>query len=246
MKKSRKGEYLYQEHCGHIIFDFSQERSLHISEFFHNCSLHLKKLHRNGARVLILHIKGFSTEQHPESLRDSKNRDSFQRGLELLDQILSLKIPLISSITGHVGGPLLEPVLFSDFLFAAPGTKISSLFIDKGYFSRMGMLSKLSEILGRGNLPLFLMNGLDLTPDARRIFPLLYQVTHDNEKALDDFIEELLKKADYPMRLIKELSHHGKTLPPRKAYMMERYNFALCFSDHQFKEKIESFFKKRA
>lgn len=162
-----------------------------------------------------------------------------------MDQILSMKIPMISSIKGHVGGPLLEPVLFSDFLFAEPGTKISSLYIEKEYLPRMGMFSKLSEILGKGNLLLFLMNGLDLTPDAKPIFPLLYQMEEDTDDGLDHFIRELLEKSDYPIRLIKELSHHGKTLPPRKAYLMERYNFALCFSDHQFKEKIETFFKKR-
>ncbi len=246
MKSSRKGEYRYQERCGHIVFDFSQQRSINVSEFFQNFCSHFKRIDPHDLRFLVFHIEGFSKDYHPASFEDSKTQESDQSGLELLDEILSIKVPLISSIKGHISGPLLEPILFSDFIFAAPGTKISSLFIEGGYLPRMGMLSKLSEILGKGNLPLFLMNGLELAHDAKRIFPLLYHLADDVEEELEQFLKELLKKGDYPIRLIRELSHHGKMLPPRAAYLLERYNFALCFSDHQFKEKIDSFFKERA
>jgi hypothetical protein len=110
----------------------------------------------------------------------------------------------------------------------------------------MGMISKLLEILGRRRLIDFLLNGLELTLETKDSFPLPFQVTKDGEKELDHFIKELLEKEDYPIRVIKELSHYGKVLSPSSAYLLERYNFALCFSDLKFKEKIESFFKERS
>lgn len=244
MMSSHQGEYWDEEHCGTISFDFSKKRSLHISDFFHHCFLHLNRATHSSIRILTLQITGFSGSQTLESFEDKDIHESFQRGEELLNLILSLKIPMIGFIKGYVCGPLLEPVLFSDFLLAAKGTRISSLILEKGYFPRMAMLSKLLELLGRKKVMEFLLNGLNLTPDAKGSFPLLYQVV-DKTRELHNFITYLLGKGDFPVRLIKEISYHGKALSPREAHLIERYNFALCFSDLQFKEKIESFFKER-
>ncbi len=246
LKSTREGEYWVKNSSANISFNFCQDRSLNISEFFEAFFLHLKKSSESNARILAIHMTGFSNTSSPEHFEKEDVHGSFKQGKKLLDLFLSIKIPIISLIKKHVCGPLLEPILFSDFVIAAKGARISSLFIEKGYYPRMGMLSRLLEIFDKKKFVEFLLNGLVLTTDAKNIFPLLYQVVEEGKENLDDFLKLLLRKGNYPMILIKELSKHAKILPPREAYIMERYNFALCFSDIQFKEKIESFFKERS
>lgn len=247
MASREKGEYRTENEAGIISFDFSASDSLNLRRFFQEIDTALEEASHADICSLLLKIKGFQDEGSLKNFEPGDLRKGYNHAGNSMSRILSMKIPVLSAIRGFLCGPLLEPILFSDFIIASRSTRLSSLMMDKGYLPRMGMLSHLAEILGKEGLYHFLLYGIDLAASPAEGSAMFHGITEDEKLDAEAarLLRTLSEKDRYTMRLIKELSRHNRHLSPDEAHLLERYNFALCFSEPHFKEKIDSFLNKK-
>jgi len=101
--------------------------------------------------------------------------------------------------------------------------------------------------VGQQALYAFILNGIDLSAADAFAHRITYRTVDDDQlyAERDSLLNILSKKEMYPVRLIKELAHHNRNICPENADILERYNFALCFSESKFKENIDLFFKNK-
>ncbi|MEW5807464.1 MAG: enoyl-CoA hydratase-related protein [Acidobacteriota bacterium] len=244
---SQTGDYHAGSRTGTIKFDFTDSDSLHVSCFFQALHEELEKTLRSDTHFLIFNINGFPEEKSLKNFEVGERAEAQEYSRRCMERILSLRIPVISEIRGFICGPILETVLFSDFIIACRSTIISSLMLEKGYIPVMGMLTNLMELFGKEGLFRFLLDGIDLSSTH----PVKISIFHSiiDQEDLDSEVAKLIKtfseRDRHAIRVIKELSLHTRNLHPGEALLLERYNFALCFSEPHVKERIDLFLNKK-
>lgn len=230
-----------------ISFDFSRTEGLNVSTFFEDLASALEQAIRSSPAYLVIEIAGFRSLTDLQILEEEDFKKAFECAERSSRALIGMKIPLIGIIKGLICGPLLETVLFLDFLIASRGAKLSSLMLERGYMPHMGMLTNMLEIVGQQALYAFILDGIDLSAAHASTHRITYRTVDDDQlyAERDSLLKTLSKKEMYPVRLIKELAHHNRNICPANADILERYSFALCFSESKFKENINLFLRTR-
>ncbi len=247
LKSGDKGTYRAKRGCGIISFDFSKANTLHVSRFFQELARCLQEALRSDISLLLIEISGFRDRQALKHLSNDDVRRSFHYAEASFKMFGRTRIPLLGSIRGFICGPLLETLLFLDFPVISRSTRLSSLMLEKSYMPRMGMLTLLSDCIGKQELFRFILTGMDFMSSDPVLNSIAYRIVDDAsiDKEVSSLCERFVDTNRHSVRLIKELSSHVRNLTSAHADILERYSFALCFSEPDFKEKIDLFFNKK-
>lgn len=247
LNSGEKGRYRVGEGYGIVSFDFSKADILHVSRFFQDLAYCLGEALLSDMSFLLIEITGFRNREALRHLSDDDGQGSFQHAEASFRMFNRIRIPILGAIRGFICGPLLEAFLFIDFPIVSRSTQLSSLMLENRYMPHMGMLANLTDRLGQQELFRFIIDGIDFMSGDPVLDSIAYRVADDNsiDREVSSFSESIVGANRYPVRLVKELSSSMRNLSPAHADILERYSFALCFSEPDFKKKIDLFFKRK-
>jgi len=166
------------------------------------------------------------------------------RGMEVLDQIVSLPQPVIAAMNGHTLGGGLELALAADLRVAVKGAKIGMPEVGLGMIAGWGGVRRLAETVGVAHAREFLLLGAPITAEKAEAWGLVHEVA-ENVAAMDAqvnaWLDRLVVNAPIAMALTKGL------LKTMHAEMRQAFASAAAHaaSTEDCKEGVLAFLEKR-
>ncbi|MEI3607629.1 enoyl-CoA hydratase-related protein [Pseudogracilibacillus sp. SE30717A] len=163
------------------------------------------------------------------------------------DRFMSIKKPLIASVTGYALGGGFELALHCDLIIAAEDAKFGFPEVNLGVMPGAGGTQLLTRLIGKRKALEWIWLGEHMGAKEAKELGIINRITAPEivfEETMR-FAEKLAEQSPIALRLIKEAVNKAEDVPLREGLTIERKNFYLAFDSKDQKEGMRAFVEKR-
>lgn len=163
------------------------------------------------------------------------------------DRFMSIKKPLIASVTGYALGGGFELALHCDLIIAAEDAKFGFPEVNLGVMPGAGGTQLLTRLIGKRKALEWIWLGEHMGAKEVKELGIINRITA-SEIVFEEtirFAEKLAEQSPIALRLIKEAVNKAEDVPLREGLTIERKNFYLAFDSKDQKEGMRAFVEKR-
>jgi enoyl-CoA hydratase len=167
--------------------------------------------------------------------------------LDLFDELLKVKKPIIAAVAGYALGGGCELALACDMIIAAENARFGQPEVTIGVIPGAGGTQRLTRAVGKALAMEMILNNRMLTAAEALSYGLVNRVV-PNERYLEESLalaSELAERAPLAVRLAKEFVNKAYELSLNEGLESERRNFYLLFATQDQKEGMQAFIEKR-
>ena len=163
------------------------------------------------------------------------------------EELLNVKIPVISAVSGYALGGGFELVLYSDIVIASEDAKFGFPEINLGVMPGLGGTQLLTRAVGTKRASKIIMTGEQLSAQEAYDLGIVSQVV-PQDKVIDVATELAYKISQKPkmsLRLIKEAIKMSQNCGLQQGMQIERTMFHSLFSTTDKQNKINEFLSRK-
>ncbi len=201
-----------------------------------------------GAMVVAGGEKAFAAGADIKEMADASVVDMLLRGnIDIFDQILAVKKPIIGAVSGWCLGGGNELAMSFDMIVASERARFGQPEINLGVIPGAGGTQRLTKAVGKAIAMEMVLNNRHLTAEEALHFGLVNKVVPVEEfvDAAVKLAAQIAERAPLAVRLGKEAVNRAFETHLRDGIAEERRAFYLLFSTDDQKEGMQAFQEKR-
>ncbi len=201
-----------------------------------------------GAMVVAGGEKAFAAGADIKEMADASVVDMLLRGnIDIFDQILAVKKPIIGAVSGWCLGGGNELAMSFDMIVASERARFGQPEINLGVIPGAGGTQRLTKAVGKVIAMEMVLNNRHLTAEEALHFGLVNKVVPVEEfvDAAVKLAAQIAERAPLAVRLGKEAVNRAFETHLRDGIAEERRAFYLLFSTDDQKEGMQAFQEKR-
>ncbi|HKJ26439.1 MAG TPA: enoyl-CoA hydratase-related protein [Anaerolineales bacterium] len=201
-----------------------------------------------GAMVVAGGEKAFAAGADIKEMADSSVVDMLTRGhIDLFDQIMQIKKPIIGAVSGWCLGGGAELAMSLDMIVASERARFGQPEINLGVIPGAGGTQRLTRIVGKAVAMEMVLNNRQLTAEEALHYGLVNKVV-----PVEDYLEEALKlaeqianRAPLAVQFGKQAVNQAYESHLKEGLADERRLFYMLFATEDQKEGMAAFQEKR-
>ncbi|MEJ2758454.1 MAG: enoyl-CoA hydratase-related protein [Anaerolineales bacterium] len=201
-----------------------------------------------GAVVVTGSEKVFAAGADIKEMADASTTDMLTSGnIDIFDQIMSIKKPVIGAVSGWCLGGGNELAMSFDMLVASERARFGQPEINLGVIPGAGGTQRLTKAVGKAIAMEMVLNNRHLTAEEALHFGLVNKVV-PVEEYLETAIKlaaEIAKRAPLAVRMGKEAVNRAFETHLQDGLAEERRAFYMLFATEDQKEGMQAFLEKR-
>jgi enoyl-CoA hydratase len=169
------------------------------------------------------------------------------RGLNAINQLTELPIPVIAAVNGFALGGGLEIAMACDFIYASEKASFGQPEIKLGLIPGYGGTQRLPRIIGSGPAKELLFTGKMISAEEAKRLGIVNTVTRP-ESLMDEVMaiaKEMAAKGRVSLRAIKQAVDFGLNVDLTTGLRIETDAFAICMASPDAREGTAAFLEKR-
>ncbi|KPV46942.1 hypothetical protein SE19_03265 [Acidiplasma aeolicum] len=198
-------------------------------------------LKNNKINIITGNNRAFSAGANINNFVGMKDTEAFNlsmKGHEILDEIESFPMPVISVLNGYTLGGGLELALSTDFRIGGPKLKWGFPEVNLGILPGWGGTQRLKKLAGRANSEYIIMTGKTFNADDAVRYGIIAEISDNPMERAIELAVDLYKKS-------REAIINIKKLMMESSFYDESKYFAELFNTKNAKMGIESFLNKK-
>jgi enoyl-CoA hydratase len=170
-----------------------------------------------------------------------------QKGLEAINQITELPIPVIAAVNGFALGGGLEIAMACDFIYAADNAFFGQPEIKLGLIPGYGGTQRLPRIIGSGPAKELLFTGKMISADEAKRLGIVNFIAAPESLMTEvmSTARDMASKGRVALRALKQAVNFGLNVDLATALRIETDAFAICMASSDAKEGTQAFLEKR-
>jgi enoyl-CoA hydratase len=201
-----------------------------------------------GAMVVAGSEKVFAAGADIAEMAEASTVDMLTTGrIDLFDEIISIKKPIIGAVSGWCLGGGNELAMSFDLIVASERARFGQPEINLGVIPGAGGTQRLTKAVGKAIAMEMVLNNRHLTAEEALRFGLVNKVV-----PVEDYLEvaislagEIAKRAPLAIQAGKEMVNQSFESHLREGLADERRSFYLLFATEDQKEGMQAFLEKR-
>lgn len=164
------------------------------------------------------------------------------------DRLMSIRKPIIASVSGYALGGGFELALHCDMIIASEDARFGFPEVNLGVMPGAGGTQLLTKIIGKRQAFEWISLGKQMKAQKANELGIVNKVV-SSELLEEETIRIATSLANQPpiaVRLIKEAVNIAEDTTLRKGLKLERKNFYLTFDSYDQKEGMKAFIEKRS
>ena len=170
-----------------------------------------------------------------------------RRGLDAINRLPQMAIPVIAAVNGYALGGGSEMALACDFVYASDTAHFGLPEINLGIIPGFGGTQRLSRLIGANNARELIYTGKMVDAAEAMRLGIVNQVCKPEElmAKVMETATVIASKGRVALRAAKEAINHGLNVDLASGLVIENDAFALCLASGDAREGTGAFLEKR-
>jgi len=170
-----------------------------------------------------------------------------RRGLDAINRLTQLPIPVIAAVNGYALGGGTEMALACDFVYAAETAQFGLPEINLGIIPGFGGTQRLSRLIGPNMAREMIYTGKMINATEALRLGIVNKVSAPDQ-LMDDVLAiaaAIAQKGSTALRAAKQAINNGMNVDLASGLALENDAFALCLASSDAREGTSAFLEKR-
>ncbi|MGD2026255.1 MAG: enoyl-CoA hydratase-related protein [Anaerolineales bacterium] len=201
-----------------------------------------------GAMVVTGHDKFFAAGADIKEMVDASVTEMLEHGhIDIFDQIMQIKKPIIGAVSGWCLGGGNELAMSFDMIVASERARFGQPEINLGVIPGAGGSQRLTKAVGKAIAMEMVLNNRHLTADEALQFGLVNKVVpvEKTVEAAVELADQIAKRAPLAVQMGKEAVNQSFETHLKTGLAEERRAFYMLFATEDQKEGMKAFLEKR-
>lgn len=165
----------------------------------------------------------------------------------LIEAMLGVQLPIVSSIRGWASGLGCHLALASDFTVATKTARFVEPFVPRGFTPDSGATYLLHRLIGIARAKEMLLLGREVSGEEAERWGMIHRAVDDAEleHATEELVARLAQAATVALGLTKWLVHRSLDIDVSDALSNEAFALEISARSRDFKEGLTAFSEKR-